>query len=121
MGLDPQVPFIDGGEVGHLGDGVWVEIVQLHPIVVRECPHEATRWHSEPSLMERGEAHHIARGRSWLLLIARRIPLGLRAVGAGAEEIGHGSRGGRTLSFSAIETVNGDEKEARSSLRGGGR
>jgi hypothetical protein len=110
--------------------------VQLHPVVVRERPHEAARLYSKPSLMEQGEAHHIACGRSWLLLVARCIPLRLRAVEAGrsrpmstsasksssvTEDICHGSREGMTLIFSAIKTAEGDEKEARNSLRRGGR
>jgi hypothetical protein len=32
------------------------------------------------------------------------------------EEMGHGSRGGRTLSFSAIRAREGDKKEARSTF-----
>jgi hypothetical protein len=35
--------------------------------------------------------------------------------------MGHASPGGRTLIFSAIKIEEGDEKEARSSLRGRGR
>jgi hypothetical protein len=99
--------------------------VQLHPVVVREHPHEAARLYSEPLLMEQGEAHHTTHWRSWILLIARCIPLRLRAMEAGRSRpvstsasksssvtkgICHGSRGGMTLIFSAIETAEGDEK-----------
>jgi hypothetical protein len=84
--------------------------VQLHLVVVRESPHEAARRNSKSSLMEQGEAHHIARRRSRHLLITRRKPLELWVVGAGVEqtsvisasksssvmeEMGHGSRGGK--------------------------
>jgi hypothetical protein len=108
MGLNPQVPLADGGEDGRLSDGVWVEVVQHHPIVVRKSQDEAARRNSKPPLMKRGEAHHISCERIRHLLIARREPLGLWAVGAGRsrpastntsksssvmEEMGHGSRG----------------------------
>jgi hypothetical protein len=36
------------------------------------------------------------------------------------EEMGHGSWGGRTLIFSAIEKEKGDEKKAKTSLHGRG-
>jgi hypothetical protein len=48
MGLNPHVLLADGDEVGRLSDGVGVEVVKLHPIVMRERPHEATRRHSGP-------------------------------------------------------------------------
>jgi hypothetical protein len=63
VGLDPQEPLIDGGEDGCLRDGVGVEVVQLHPIVVRQRPHEAAHRNSETSFMERGDADNVARGR----------------------------------------------------------
>jgi hypothetical protein len=87
---------------------------------VREHPHEATRRHSKPPLMERGEAHHVARGWRWFVLVARRIPFGLSTSASKSslviEEMGHGLRGRRTLRFSSIKTIEGDEKKARSSL-----
>jgi hypothetical protein len=88
MGLDPQVPLANHGEDGCLGDWVGVEIMKLHPVVAREHPPKKTRRQSEPPLMEGGEGHHLARGRGRLLLVARRIPLGLWPIGAGAEQFG---------------------------------
>jgi hypothetical protein len=114
MGLDPQVPFADGGEDGRLGDGVQVEVVQLQPVVVRERLHEMTRRHSEPSLMERGEAHHVApdgagscsspgayhSGRGpWEQGRSRPASTSASKSSSVIEEIGRGSRGGRTLNF----------------------
>ena len=40
MGGDAQVPLADGDEDGRLRDGVGVEVVELHAVVVWECPHE---------------------------------------------------------------------------------
>jgi hypothetical protein len=88
MGLDPQELLIDGGEDGCLGDGVGVEVVKLQPVVVQERPHEAARRHSNPPLMEQGEADHISRGRGRLLLVSRRNPLRLRPMEMGAEQLG---------------------------------
>jgi hypothetical protein len=48
MGLNCQVPLADGGEDGRLSDGVRVEVVQLHPIVVRQSSHEVARRNSKP-------------------------------------------------------------------------
>jgi hypothetical protein len=85
MGLDPQIPFADGGKDGRLGDGVWVEVVKLHPIVMRERRHKADRRHPKPPLVERGEAHHVARRWRRFLFVARREPLELRPMGAGVK------------------------------------
>jgi hypothetical protein len=85
-GAQPQIPLADRSEDNRLGDGVGVEVVELHPVVMWECLHEVTRGHPEPPLMEGGEAHHIARGRGQLLLISRREPLGAPLVGAGEEQ-----------------------------------
>jgi hypothetical protein len=52
MGLDPQEPLVDDGEDGRLSDGVGVEVVELHPVVVHERPHEAAHRHSKAPLME---------------------------------------------------------------------
>jgi hypothetical protein len=60
--------------------------VELHPIVVRERPHEVAHRHSKPPLMEGGEAHHIARRRSRLLLVAWHNPLWPLPAGARAEQ-----------------------------------
>jgi hypothetical protein len=41
--LNPQIPLADSGEDDHLSDGVRVEVMQIHPVVVRQSPHEAAR------------------------------------------------------------------------------
>ena len=43
VGGNAQVPLADGDEDGCLCDGVGVEVVNLHAIVVWECPHEPVR------------------------------------------------------------------------------
>jgi hypothetical protein len=52
MGFDPQEPLTDSGEHGRLSNGVGVEVVKLHPVVVRMRPHEMAHQHSKPPLME---------------------------------------------------------------------
>jgi hypothetical protein len=71
-----------------LSDGVGVEVVQLHPIVVRQGSHEATRWNPKAPFMERGKANDAACGRIQHLLIVRRNPLRLRAGGLVPEQAG---------------------------------
>ena len=44
MGGNPQIPLADGDEDGRLRDGVGVEVVELHAIVVWEHLHEPVRW-----------------------------------------------------------------------------
>jgi hypothetical protein len=51
VGLYPYVSFADGCEDGRLSDGVRVEVVELHPIVMRKCPHEVARRHPNPRSM----------------------------------------------------------------------
>jgi hypothetical protein len=65
-------------EDGRLRNRVGVEVMQLHPIVVQERPHEATRWHSKPPLMEGDETDHIPRRRSRVGLARGGHPLRLR-------------------------------------------
>jgi hypothetical protein len=43
MGSNPQIPLVDGDEDGRLCDGIGVEIVELHTVVVWERPHEPVR------------------------------------------------------------------------------
>jgi hypothetical protein len=88
MGLNPQVPLIDRVEEGHMGDGVGIEIVELHLVVVWERPHEMARGHPEPSLVEGCEGHHVSCKRVWLMLVPRCVPLGLWLIGARAEQSG---------------------------------
>jgi hypothetical protein len=117
MGGNPQKPFANRREDGCLRDGVGAEIVQLHPVEVQNRPHETTCRHSEPPLVKRDKAQHISRRRGRGGSARRGHPLRLRvtgertkqAVGARASrssavtvEKGHGSRGGMTVTRSAI-------------------
>jgi hypothetical protein len=102
VNLDPQKTLANRHEDGRLRDGVGVEVVQLHPIVVQERPHETARWHSKPPLMEGGKADHIPWRRSRDDL-ARGHPLRLRPIGEGTKQtigdkglqIPHNDGGGR--------------------------
>jgi hypothetical protein len=67
-------------------DGVRVEVVKLHPVVVRERPHEAAHRHPKPSLMKRGEADHVPRRRSRVGLAPGGQPLRLRPAGERTEQ-----------------------------------
>jgi hypothetical protein len=64
--VNPQKPLTNRHENSRLHDGVGVEVVKLHPIVMREHPHEAARRHPKPPLMKRGEADHVPQRRSWV-------------------------------------------------------
>jgi hypothetical protein len=59
VGVNPQKPLANRRKNGRLRYGVGIEIMQLHPVVMRERPHEAARRHPKPPLMERGETDHI--------------------------------------------------------------
>jgi hypothetical protein len=86
VGFNPKESLADGGEDGRLSDGVGVEVVQLHPVVVRQGPHEATRQNPEAPFMERGKANDVPCGQTQHLLIVRRDLLGLRAGGLVPEQ-----------------------------------
>jgi hypothetical protein len=86
--LNPQEPLTDGGEDGRLCNGVRVEVVQLHLVVVWQGPHEVAHRNPEASFMERGEANDVARGRIRHLLVVRRDPLRMRARGSGPKQTG---------------------------------
>jgi hypothetical protein len=49
--LDPKVPLTYDGEAGRLSDGIRVEVVELHPIVMLKRWHEEPHQHPEPPLM----------------------------------------------------------------------
>jgi hypothetical protein len=115
--VNPQKPLANRRENGRLRNGVGVEVMQLHSVVVRERPHEAARRHPKPPLMEGGETDHVPRRRSRVGLAPRGQPLRLRpteermeqTIGNKASrsstitvEKGHGSRGGMTVALSAI-------------------
>jgi hypothetical protein len=62
VGVNPQKTLANHREDGRLRNGVEVEVVQLHPVIVQERPHETARWHSEPPLVEEDETNHILWG-----------------------------------------------------------
>jgi hypothetical protein len=100
--VNPQKTLANRREDGRLRNGVGVEVVQLHPVVVQERAHEAARWHSKPPLMEGDKANHVPRRWSRVGL-ARDHPLRLRPTGEGTEQtisdkglqIPHDDGGGR--------------------------
>jgi hypothetical protein len=86
VGVNPKKTLANHREDGRLRNGVGVEVVQLHPVVVQERPHETARWHSEPPLVEGDETNHIPRRRSRVALARRGHPLRLRVTGEGTEQ-----------------------------------
>jgi hypothetical protein len=86
VGVNPQKAFTNRREDGRLCDGVGVEIVQLHPVVMQERPHETACWHSEPSLMEGDETQHIPRWRGRGSPARMDHPLRLRVTREGTEQ-----------------------------------
>ena len=109
--VNPQKTLANRREDGRLRNGVGVDVMQLHPVVVQERPHEAARWHSKPPLMEGDETDHIPRRRSRVSVAHGGHPLRLRPIGEGTEqtignegpsEKGHRSRGRMTVTLSAI-------------------
>ena len=79
MGSNPQIPLVDGDEDGRLRDGIGVEVVEHHAIVVPERPHEPVRQNAEATLMKGDEAHDVTIARPRLWLTRRSDPL--RPVG----------------------------------------
>jgi hypothetical protein len=86
VGVNPQKTLANRHENGHLRDGVGVEVVKLHPIVMRERPHEAAHRHPKPPLMKGGEADHVPRWQSRVGLATGGQPLGLRLAGERTEQ-----------------------------------
>jgi hypothetical protein len=85
-GSTPRKPSQNRHKDGRLRNGVGVEVVQLHPVIVQERPHETARWHSEPPLVEGDETNHIPRRRSRDDLARRDHPLRLWVTGEGTEQ-----------------------------------
>jgi hypothetical protein len=85
-GSIPKNPSQNRRENGRLRDGVGVEVVKLHPVVVQERPHEAARRHPKTPLMKGGEADHVPRWWSWVGLAPGGQPLRLRPVGERMEQ-----------------------------------
>jgi hypothetical protein len=86
VGVNPQKTLANRRKDGRLRNGVRVEVVQLHPVVVQERPHETARWHSEPPLLEGDETNHIPQGRSRVGLARRGHPLRLQVTEEGMEQ-----------------------------------
>ena len=86
VGGNAQVPLADGDKDGRLRNGVGVEVMKLHAVVMRERPHEPVRWLTEATLVERHEAHDVAIAWPQLWLVPRSNPLRPIRVGDRAEE-----------------------------------
>jgi hypothetical protein len=84
--VNPQKPLANHHENSRLRDGVGVEVVKLHPVVMRERPHEAARRHRKPPLMEGGETDHVSRRRSRFGLAPGGQPLRLWPAGEKTEQ-----------------------------------
>jgi hypothetical protein len=86
VGVNPQKTFANRREDGRLRNGVGVEIMQLHPVVMQERPHKTTCWHSEPPLIEGDETQHIPRRRGRAGPAWRDHPLRLQVTREGTEQ-----------------------------------
>jgi hypothetical protein len=117
VGVNHQKPLTNRRENGRLRYGVGVEIMQLHPVVMRERPHEAARRHPKPPLVERDETDHVPGGGVGSASLPGAIHIGcgpperVRSKSSMTKasrsstvtvEKGHGSRGGMTVALSAI-------------------
>jgi hypothetical protein len=128
VGVNPQKAFANRCEDGRLCNGVGVEIVQLHPVVMQERPHETACWHSEPPLMEGDETQHIPQRWVGPTPLGGTIHFGCGSPERGRSkpsarrasrsstvtvEKGHGSRGGMTVTRSAIAKRRGRRRSGR--------
>ena len=86
VGGNAQVPLADGDEDGRLRNGVGVEVVELHAVVMWQRPHEPVCRHTEATLVEGHEAHNVAIAWPQLRLAPRSNPLWPVEVGNRAEE-----------------------------------
>jgi hypothetical protein len=84
--VNPQKTLANRREDGRLRNGVGVEVVQLHPVVVQERPHETAHWHSKPPLVEGDETNHIPQWWSRVGLARGGHPLRLRPTREGTEQ-----------------------------------
>jgi hypothetical protein len=84
-GQSPK-PLTNRRKDGRLRNRVGVEVMQLHPVVVQERPHEAARSHSKPPLMEGDETDHVPRRWSQVGLAPGGHPLRLRLAGERTEQ-----------------------------------
>ena len=101
-GSIPRKPSQTAAKMAACAMELGLKLCSSTPVVVRERPHEAARWHSKRPLMEGDKANHVPRRRSWVGL-ARDHPLRLRPTGEGTEQtigdkglqIPHDDGGGR--------------------------
>jgi hypothetical protein len=122
VGVNPQKALSNRREDGRLRNGIRVEVVQLHPVVMQERSHETACWHSEPPLMEGDETQHIPSGEARSAPLGGTIHSGCGSPERGQSkpsatrasrsstvtvEKGHGSRGGTTVTRSAIAKRRG--------------
>jgi hypothetical protein len=122
VGVDPQVSFAHRYEDGGLRDGVGAKVVQLHPVVMQDRPHEAACQNTESPLVEGDEAHDVPRRRGRggsvrggnplrlpLIRERRSKPSATRSSRSSAVTVekGHGSRGEIMVTRSAITEQKG--------------
>jgi hypothetical protein len=100
--VNPQKTLANRREDGRLRNGVGVDVMQLHPVVVQERPHEAARWHSKPPLMEGDETDHIPLRWSWVGLAPGGRPLRLRPAGERTEQ---------TIGNKVLQILHGNDGE----------
>jgi len=55
VGHHPQITFTHSGKDRSDGAGIWGEVLELHPVMVAERPHEAARRSSQAVAVELGE------------------------------------------------------------------
>jgi hypothetical protein len=122
VGVNPQKALANRRNDGRLRNGVGVEVLQLHPVVMQERPHEMACWHSEPPLMEGDKTSTYPRGRVRSAPLGGTIHSGCGSPERGRSkpsatrasrsstvtvEKGHGSHAGTTVTRSAIAKRRG--------------
>ena len=60
MRFDLQIHLADSDEDRRLRDGVGAEVVQLHPVVLAQRPHESADGDAKSPLVESHETHDVA-------------------------------------------------------------
>ena len=68
----PQIALTHRGKDRRDGDDIWGEVLELHPVMVAERPHEAARRSAQAVVVELGERDHIASGWPGLPVVRRR-------------------------------------------------
>jgi hypothetical protein len=75
MGTDSQVPLAHHQEHHHLLDAVWVEMLQLEPVLEENSTDESPGGDREAALMEGHERDHKPFGRARHVLVTGYLPL----------------------------------------------